>query len=108
MYQTYSQKMEQRRLARERAIAWKVIKTTVKTFLVLGAAGAIALFALYHILIYTIDGQIDQSNIQNCENLRTVQLEQWQKAKSQCQQYYETESIDYLRQNYEHVENFKG
>ena len=108
-YGYYSQEaIKRRQLARERAIAWKVIKTTAKTFLILAVATVIALVACYHLLIWTIDGQIDQSNIQNCEDLRTVQLEQWQKQKGQCQQYYDTGNIEYLRKNYEHVDNYRG
>lgn len=104
----YSQEnIKRRQLARERAIAWKVIKTTIKSFLVLAVASVIALVACYHLLIWTIDGQIDQSNTANCEDLRTVQLEQWQEARGQCRQYYETGSIEYLRQNYQHVDNYK-
>ena len=97
-YGYYSiENVKRRQLARERAIAWKVIKTTAKAFLLLAVAGVIAIIACYHLLVWTIDGQIDQSNIQNCEDLRTVQLEQWQKQKGECQAYYNTGKIEYMR-----------
>ncbi len=89
---------KKRQLARERAIAWKVIKTTVKTFLVLGVASVIALIACYHALIYTIDNQIDQSNIRDCQGVQDrVDPGEWKKLQDKCQHFYATGEIDYMR-----------
>lgn len=98
-YGYYStQAIQKRQLARERAIAWKVIKTTVKTFLVLGVASVIALIACYHILIYTIDGQIDQSNIRDCEGVKALSVPgKWQGLQDKCQEYYQTGDVQYMR-----------
>lgn len=98
--------IEKRKLARERAIAWKVIKGTIKTFFVLGVASVFALIACYHILIYTIDQQIDQSNIRDCEGVKQLsEPREWAKLQDKCQHYYSTGEIDYMRKYHHELDN---
>lgn len=95
----YSQaNIEKRRLARERAIAWKVIKMSAKTFLYLAFATGVGLVITYHILVYTIDQQIDQSNIRDCQDVKElVEPGQWAKLQDKCQSFYSTGEIEYMR-----------
>lgn len=90
--------IRKRQYDREKAIAKKVIIRTIKTVFWSAVIGVIGFIAAYQMLIYTIDQQIDQSNIRDCQDVRDVQLQQWQKLRGKCQHFYETGNIEYMRQ----------
>lgn len=99
MYQPYGLKIEQRRLAREKAAAIEIIKGTIKAAFMGGLGLAIALVGTYWIFIIAIDNQIDQNNITDCESVKVLSSPgKWQKLVDKCDQYYQTGEIDYMRQ----------
>lgn len=90
--------IRRRQWEREKAIARKVIVKTIKTFLAGAVVAVLGFMGAYFLLVTAIDGNIDQSNIRDCEDVRTIDLESWAKLKNKCQQYYQTGEIEYMRQ----------
>lgn len=89
--------IRRRQYEREKAIAKKVIIGTIKTFLAGAVVAVLGFLGAYYLLVTMIDDNIDQSNIRDCEHVRTISLENWQELKNKCQHYYQTGEIEYMR-----------